>query len=258
MHTRYLAGLLLLVTMPAIAAPAIDVSRSADSQTTIQIDNLAGHVRIVGWSKSRLQIGGALGADDQQLKVTGGQGRIEVRVIYPRRGEDEPGATLIVHVPKASPIEATTVTAPIDVSQVAGSQRLESVSGDISLQSMSPAIRAETVSGNIRVVNAHAGLQGARLKSTAGNLMFEAPLDPSGAYDFHDVSGGIVLRTSKHAHATFAFRTVTGTIHNAFGPGPGSAPYSPSQSLRFTNGHGGADVRAETVTGDIALQVSAE
>ena len=286
----FLAGL-LLAAAPAFAAKPVDVSHAAAANATVQISNIAGSVKIVGWNKDSVHVTGSLADPDERLKVSGDKDNLEIKVIYPDTHTNHAGATLVVHAPRAAIIQATTVSADISAGDLIGTLRLQSVSGDISVACKSPEIHAQTVSGSVDVNgsaakahvemdsvsgNTHAsgvtgeltgqsvsgkvGVDGGRLSratlsTTSGLTVFKSPILADGNYKFNTVSGRIVMDLPNRPDAEFDITTFAGSISNDFGPKPEKvSKYSSGTKLHFTNGKGGAYVSASSMGGEIDLK----
>lgn len=293
MKTPYrilLAGL-LLAAAPAFAAKSVDISRAAAANATVRITNLAGNVKIVGWSKDAVHVTGTLSSSDERLDVSGGKDDLDIKVVYQESDTDHAAARLVVHVPRTATVRTTTVSADISAGDVTGTLRLQSVSGDIEVACKSPEIHAQSVSGTVNVkgsaANAHvevdsvsgdaraSGVSGeltgqsvsgnvavdggrlsrATLNTTSGRAVFDSAVLDGGTYKFNTVSGRIALDLPKKPDAEFDIMTFSGSIRNSFGPKPERvSKYTSSMKLHFTNGKGGAYVSANSMSGEIVLK----
>jgi len=291
-HLTILCAGLLLAAAPALADTSVNVTRAVDADASIQVDNLAGTVKVVGWDRNSAHVTGRLGSSDLHLKVNGDKQSLTIRVVYPHEEHRNfsHGSNLTVHVPKGATMQVQTVSASITGSGLTGTQRLQTVSGDIKLESKAPEIDAKSVSGDIAVTgsapgahvemntvsgSAHASnlngelvgetvsgnvsvgksrLQRATLNATSGTVKFQAPIEAKGTYKFHNVSGRIVLGLLGKPDAEFDLNSFSGSIRNTFGPKPQkTSQYAPGVELHFTRGQGGAYVKASSMSGDIVL-----
>ncbi|HET7369255.1 MAG TPA: DUF4097 family beta strand repeat-containing protein [Gammaproteobacteria bacterium] len=285
-------ALIAFAAAPALAGPPVNETHAATPDASVNIDNIAGQVTIVGWDKNSVQITGNLGSDDQELQVSGDNDDIDIHVEYPEHRNILEGAMLVIKLPKGAAVEASTVSADIDARQVVGSQRLKSVSGEITLESKSPEISAESVSGDVKVTgsapDAHVEASGvssdvhvasvngelrgksvsgnvyvensqlkrAEMGSTSGNISYSAAFENGGVYEFHSTSGDIRMTLPGKPDAEFDIETFSGDIDNAFGPkAERTSRYAPGSELHFSSGNGSADVRAETLSGDVELRI---
>jgi hypothetical protein len=294
-------AILLVATAPALASQAIDVTHPATAKASIRIDNIAGSVTIVGWDQQSVHITGKLGSDDEHLTVNGNKGDIDIRVRYPGchyhghghdcHGDIGPGTMLVIHAPRASAIEAETVSAPIKARQLTGALRLQAISGDITLHSKSREIdvksingqvnvtgsatkahvKAGSIGGDVRVSNVsgelqansisggvtatHSQLRRAKLSSTSGDLAYSGAVKKDGVYEFHSTSGNVTLNLPAKPDARFDIETFSGQIRNEFGPkARRTGRYGPGRELHFTSGNGDAQVRVATMSGNVMMR----
>ncbi len=206
-----LAGL-LLAAVPALAAnpqPINYTHPDIAADATVQINNLAGNVKIVGWSKNVVRVTGTLGNSDERLEVSGDKNNFEIRVVYPsynwpddegRRHSRMHGTDLIVQVPQGATIQATTVSAPITGNDLTGTLHLQSVSGDITLACKSSEINAQSVSGSVNV-NGSAASAHIEMDSVSGNAYATGVL---GELIGQSVSGSVSVDNSRLSRATLS------------------------------------------------------
>ena len=289
-HTVFLAGL-LLAAAPALAAKSVDITHRVNANGTVQIENIAGSVKIVGWNQNSVHVTGTLADPAQHMQVSGDQDNLDIKVIYPNTHNNHASADLVVQVPQGAGVQVDAVSADVSASGVGGSQQLKSVSGNITVESSAADIEAQTVSGNVEVKgsakgahvdmstvsgSAHASgiagelngqtvsgnvsvdnsqLQRAKLNATSGRAQFDSPIEAGGHYKFSTVSGRITLNLPRQPDAEFNLTTFSGSIDNNFGPKPRKvSEYTPSLQLNFTSGKGGAYVEASSMTGEIVLK----
>ncbi len=271
----------------------INQTQPAKPDGEVRIDNLAGTVRIRGWDKSEVRVTGNLGEGVDHLEFTSDGSGVSIRVVLPHDGHgncEECDADLEIDLPQASRVEVSTVSADIEAKDLTGNEQLGTVSGNLILDStvmradirsvsgdvtvsgsaknarviansvsgtvrvtgVDGSLHAESVSGDVKVGNNR--LSGVELSSTSGNLGFEGGLQKGGDYEFHNVSGDIVLTLGASPSAHFDVSSFSGDIDNSFGPRPTRvSKYSPGMELHFTNGSGDAMVSARTLSGDIRI-----
>ena len=245
MSTSYLR-MAIVATSLAVAAGAAHASNfqqqiDADARGEVDISNIAGSIVISGWDRPKVSVTADLPSDTQRVRVTGGNGRTSVCVVY--NGSDgcnSPGASgehtsvrLEVHVPRGSELDVSGVSAEITSRGVAGSQHLHTVSGDID---------AELGSGNDEVT------------SVSGTINLKGS-GQDGALHVSSVSGDLSV---SNAAGELEARTVNGTLRAALAP-------ARIIRLNTTSGDIGLDARlasggtieTETVSGDQKLEVSA-
>ncbi len=160
MTRKILIGSLCLALAPAAfaATPIKPVAKPLDTRGTVEISNIRGSIKVIGWERKMVAVTGSLG-DDTRLVFEGSASRMLVRAerISERKGwfgwngsgprED----TLIqVHVPFGASLEIESVSADVAVAGIKSSERLqvESVSGDAELRADTVRLSLSTVSGD--------------------------------------------------------------------------------------------------------------
>lgn len=288
------AFVMMLTANSAYAYPAnggsVNETRSATSNGTVRINNIAGSVQIQGWNKNQVQVTGTL-TDGVTLDFHGSADDLEIFVAYPENSHNNAEADLTIHVPVAGRLTVNTVSANINASSLNGSAQLKSVSGNVGLNSTDSDITATSVSGEVGITGSAAGahilahsisgdvkisgvdgdlqaesisgtvkvfqsrLDRARLNSTSGNVDFSVAIAKSGSYTFSSTSGNLSLTFAKTPDARFDISSFSGDIDNNFGPKPQrTSEYGPGVELHFVSGHGDAQVNARSLSGNISLR----
>lgn len=285
-------GAALVVAAPVSGATEFHQRHAATADGVVDISNVAGSVRIVGWDRNEVEVGGKLGTDVERVEFTVDGDRTVIRVHLPRQNRSirDGGADLTVNVPRASRVSASTVSAEIeaegltgkpdlksvsgevtlkggftnaDVQSVSGTVRIDgtgkgariravAISGDVIVSAMDGELKASSVSGDVRVTSP--GIRRADLGSTSGGIVFDAPFAPDGRYELGTVSGTARLVVHGAAKARYELRTMSGGIRNAFGPKPSRiSEYGPGMKLEFNEGTG-AEIEMQSVSGTLRLE----
>jgi DUF4097 and DUF4098 domain-containing protein YvlB len=281
------AAAILLAVAPAWAQRKVDEVRPLDPDGTVSISNLAGSVKVIGWSDARVEITGVLGRNVEDLIIEGDSRELEVEVDVPRHADDLE-TDLVLRVPANATVEIESVSATVEVEGLTGSvdvesvsgwvrtsgqpaeMSIETVSGDIivaeaaprtDLSSVSGGIRvqmatgrldAETVSGSIRVENG--SLQSGSFETVSGNIGYAGDMVGRGEYDFESMSGTISLELPSSVSADFDVSTFSGAIDNDIGPrARRTNQYTPEKELSFTTGSGGAEVSISSFSGNVKI-----
>ena len=197
---------ILLAVAPAWAQRTVDESRPLDSDGTVSISNLAGSVKVIGWSSAEVQIAGTLGKNVEDLAVEGDSTGLSIEVDVPRHADDLE-SDLIVKVPATADIEIETVSATVEVEGVTGSVDLETVSGWVKTTGRMRELSIETVSGDITVAEASPRTE---LSSVSGTIALQLA---TGRLDAETVSGSI--RVDNGSLQSGSFETVSGSISYA-------------------------------------------
>jgi hypothetical protein len=256
---------------------SVNETRPAKPTGVVEIENVEGDVKVIGWNRAEVNVKGAMDAGCH-LDLSPSADRTRVRVTPRERCE----ANLEIRVPMGSAVEVKTVTADIGVRGVNGAVRIESVSGDLAvagapsevsarttsgevdIQATSAVTRARSVSGGVRVrgvrgkatvesVSGECELRGgdfseAEIRTVSGEIVFEGGLVGQGSFDFKTHSGEVELRLPASTNADFELRSFSGSLETRLG-----TPKTASSALDFRVGAGGAKVRVRTFSGDVVV-----
>jgi DUF4097 and DUF4098 domain-containing protein YvlB len=285
------AAAALLAASPASrAGTPIDKRAAADPSGSVEVSNISGTVTVTGWDRSEVEVTGELGKGTERLEFTTSDKVTRIKVILPNHSYHVDDTDLVVHVPAASRLTVSTVSADIKVQGVQGAQRLQSVSADVHTVAGSEDVECRTVSGDVTVdgsgkkgmlnittvsgdatalrtageVNANTvsgnlvlGLgetTRSRVRSTSGDLTMAMRIAADGRLDAESISGDVRLNLVGGVDAEFDLSSFSGEIRNCFGPKAAStSEYAPGKELRFSEGAGSARIRVKTLNGDISI-----
>ena len=285
------AAAALLAASPAVrAGTPINERAAANPAGSVEVSNVAGTVRVIGWDRNEVEVTGELGVGAEKLEFAVADKVTRIKVILPRKTSNVEDTDLVVRVPAASRLSVNTVSADIEVQGLLGAQRLQSVSADIRTAAAGEDVECKSVSGDIAVngsfkkglltittvsgdatalrvageVNANTvsgditlGLgetNRSRVRSTSGDLTMAALLAADGKLDAESISGDVRLELVGAVDAEFDLSSFNGEIRNCFGPkAVSTSEYAPGKELRFREGQGSAHVRIKTLNGDISV-----
>jgi DUF4097 and DUF4098 domain-containing protein YvlB len=249
----------------------------------VEIVNVAGSVRVIGWDRPEIRITGTLGRGTDRLAVDGGPGQTSIRVILARGGRNTQGSDLEIRVPTRKDVNVQTTSADIDVRSVVGglvlsstSGNLEvggsprevtagSTSGDVGVSVSTRTVKASTTSGDVTVggtvresiaaksvsgdVRVEAGTPELAAETVSGNLTVANVGRRASA---STVSGDVSIRGGKMQY--FSFESVSGNLRFSGELLPGAAfkveSHSGDIDLAFPPGVA-ADFEVTTFSGDI-------
>jgi DUF4097 and DUF4098 domain-containing protein YvlB len=278
-----------LLALPALAQQSINERRPASPTGTVEISNVAGSVRVTGWSQGEVEVTGTLWKGVERLEFSGPPERVLVKVVLPRNAREVEGSHLTVKVPAGCRLEVETVSADITVDGLTGALDVESVSGEITLTGEPSAIEAESVSGDMEIsaksatmrlasVSGSIKARGARgevtvetvsgnatvdatgvdrveLETVSGTIRFAGDLSANGRLEAESVSGTVEVALPAGVSGSFRLKSFSGDIENELGPpARRTSEYGPSREAEFTTGGGGARVEIETMSGSIVLR----
>lgn len=282
------AAVVMLAAVPAWAERTVDESRPLSPTGRVEVSNVEGSVKVIGWSSAEVEITGTLGPDVEELEITGDESVLRIEVKAPRHPEGLE-TDLVLRVPVGAGIEVETVSATIEVEGLTGSVNLESVSGwvktagrpaelsietvsgDVTVAESAPRtdlasvsgsitvdlatgrLEAESVSGAIRVENG--SLEGASFETVSGDISYAGDIVGRGSYEIESMSGGVTLLVPPSVSAEFDISTFSGNIDNDIGPkARETSKYTPEKELSFSTGSGGARVSIASFSGSIKIK----
>lgn len=224
-----------------LAGTPINETRDADADVRIDISNVQGSVKVTGWDRNQVTIGGVLGSGNKGLEVSGDESSLAIKVEASARsgwfnwgsGSDVEDSTLDIRVPVGAELSIETVSADITVDAVHGRMiHVDTVSGKTRLDSNAREIEIGSVSGNVNIVG-----QGERA-------------------DVDSISGDIDIQSN---HQDVQLETVAGSINARLGSYRefSASSVSGDISLRGKPGNGGR-VDAETMSGDVTIMLPAD
>ncbi len=291
--TLLLLMAILVATGGAWAGERVDVTKAASASPSVEIENLAGSVRVTGWDRKEIKVTGLLGDDIDGLDFSGSGDSFDIEVEIPssygRRHRDI-DADLEIWLPAGSSVSVETVSASIRVSEVNGQLELETVSGEVTVDGSPTSADVETVSGNIEVSGSQtrifaesvsgtielsgvaerveaatvsgsievgaSNIESGHFEAVSGSVHFTGALSPGARLSAESHSGNVVLNLPADTSASFQIETFSGNINNGFGGGEAerTSRYAPGKRLDFTLGSGDAQVRIETFSGSVTLK----
>jgi len=287
-----LATVFILLTPTAYAGEKVDQQLDADMNGVVEIDNVRGKIKILGWDKEKVSVKGEL--DDQTKKfIFTNDGKVTViRIELPDRVRRGDGSDLTIRIPKQSEVNfngvstdiiaedilggarIATVSGDIKLNKIAQQVRLTSVSGEISLKDSSGRLVASTVSGDIDIQSdsddielesvsadikfkSNKEVQSLKVNTVSGEADLNCSLSKRGDVKLSSVSGDIALKLSGDVDARFNLTTAPGgEIENTLSEDKPKRSFISSQDLRFKQGEGSALVKGNTVSGQLTIKKS--
>ncbi|MEG8129229.1 DUF4097 family beta strand repeat-containing protein [Xanthomonas hortorum] len=289
---RYIhLSLLLLAAVcaaPAAAQTALKQTHPLARGGRVEVENIAGQIRVRGWDRDEVALTGSLG-EGQRLDVDASPDLLQLEVIYPRNGRNSKGAQLELRVPRAALLDVEAVSASVDVDQVDLARlQLKSVSGDVVAGGRAKEAQLETVSGSLRSsvasgrltlgtvsgqIDAPSGASGVisvesvsgqirvgagqvsqlRAESVSGGTALTVTgLAPGGSIAAESVSGPITLGVPRNVSAALQVEVFSGDIRSVAGQVQ-RPEYGPGKSLKTRLGAGNGDVKLESHSGSVRI-----
>lgn len=283
-----LALLALAFTTVAQARTEINEIRQVSPDGRIQVDNMAGSIKVSSWDRPEVEIRGELGDRVDELEITETSGGLRIRVHNQnnQRRLDEShlrlqvpvgvslelesiSADMLVEGLENSSIVASSVSGDIEISATTGHLEAESVSGDVTFNGQAPRVTVETVSGEVDVkgvsgevrvttVSGDLLLQGdvvtlGRFETVSGDLEANLQVGDGGRLSADSMSGDVTILLPASQQAEFSAQTYSGDIRTDFGTVSRESG-GPGRSLDYTAGNNGAVIRIESFSGDARLK----
>lgn len=286
--------LTMMATLLCAAAAASDADTvekrvAADARGEVEIVNVSGEVKVLGWDRAEVEVHAELGSGVERLEVESRDKRTSIKVVLPGRSSAA-SSDLVVHVPRESALSVNTVSADQMINEVHGAQRLQAVSGSINTQAWAAEIGVKTISGDVNIVahktsamttvNTVSGdvrLTGAagelaletvtgdmdiemesltrgRIRTTNGDLRLRTALTSDARVDAEAINGDLRFTLRNPIDAEFEVETFNGEIDNCFGPkSVRTHEFAPGNELRFKQGTGSARLRVKTLNGGVEI-----
>lgn len=244
-----LALLLLAAATGAGAQTRVDERKPAAADGLVEIDNAAGSVKVIGWSRDEVQVTGTLGARAEGLDFVSRPRRTRIQVEV-QGNPHRVSSDLEIRVPAGSRVQVQSYSGAIEVRDVNGRVKAESVSGSITIDGRATEVEAESVSGAIAIngpakrvrassTNASVTIRGAsgviqaettngalevsggefqeaRLETVNGAIRFDGSLIVGASLDVESVNGSIELRLPANVGADFTISSFGGAIDSDF------------------------------------------
>jgi len=288
--TMYRVALaLLLLPAGAQAQQSVERSTAAAPDGVVEIENIAGNVRIEAWDRNEVAMNARLGAGIERVDFERDGSTVSIRVVYPRHGRNVEGADLAIRVPAGSRVRVEGVSSDVSVTNVRGDVEASSVSGNVVVTGGSRAVKAESVSGNVDVtaptndVRAHSvsgrvEVSGAtgfiEAETTSGDVMVDGR--DASSLSLHSVSGRVSYRGSLTRNSSVNIESFSGTVDFAipantvgdfeastFSGGisndfnnerPRTERRGPGSELEFSTGSNGAQIELNSFSGTIRIR----
>ena len=279
---------LLLIPAGAQAQQTVERSASVPANSEIEIENVAGSIRVEAWDRNEVSLTGRLGRGVERVDFEVEGSTVDIEVVYPRHGRNVEGADLVIRVPAGSRIRAEGVSAEVIVQNVRGDVEAESVSGNVRVSGGSRVVRASSVSGNVLIeaatndvraesVSGRIQLDGATgyieaettsgdivvagraassvsLQSVSGRVAYRGSLDRNGSVNIESFSGTVDFTVPGNTVGDFEATTFSGGIDNGFNnERPRTERRGPGSELEFSTGNG-AQIELNSFSGTIRIR----
>jgi DUF4097 and DUF4098 domain-containing protein YvlB len=235
-----------LAAAPALAQTKVDEKRPAAKDARIEIENLAGSVKVIAWKNAEVQVTGTLGPDVEELEFSGGPDRLRIHPelaggwLHGHSWKDKGvQSDLEVRVPEAAELRIEVVAASVTTEGLTGRLNVESVNGSITVKSGSAVLELESVNGAINIDGAAQRVQAESVNGSVSIRMAGGSLEAGVVSGSLDVSGGSFSRAE--------LESVSGSIRFA-------GALQPTGSLDLQTVSGGVEVELPSGQGaDVSI-----
>lgn len=284
----------LLFSLPGfvLAGEAVDKSLKASADGKVEINNVRGTIKVVGWNKNKVHIKGELDDQAEEL-VFETQGQVTVIDIkMPRNTKHEgKGSDLVIKIPKNNRLDFSGVSTDISAESISGGVAIRSVSGEIKLSNTEEQLSVKSVSGDIvmkdtsgeaKLASVSGNISGnhesreLEAKTVSGNLNLElgeydslaaksingeirvsGQMRDSGSTNLGTVNGDIRLVLNNTVNARARVKAGPGgKITNELSSDKVEEIFPNQQKLVMTLGDGSGDIKVGTINGSITLKAN--
>jgi hypothetical protein len=276
-------SLLIVGTLLAVLTSAASAQRStpADASGLVRINAADGNVRVRAGTGAEVRVDERDRNSERGLRLERRNGEVMVDVYDDR--------DIVVFVPAGSRVDVRTSTGDVSIDDVSGTVAAETLSGDIVINGAPASVAIESISGDVTVggpvanvrigtvsgdvglpratgtINASStsgdvdirsdGVRSGQFGSTSGTVTYSGTIMADALLNFTTASGEISLDVTRDINADFDIENVTGRISSDIGPEPRRNRWTGGESLRFTNGRGGARIVVRNVSGEVYIAV---
>ena len=277
--------LLLMAPLPLAAQESVERGLPASATVSIRAYNLAGSIRVLGWSRDSVHVSASL-ASGSQLYFGGSRTALKLGVEAAASPGATPPSELVLRVPAGARVWIKSATAGADVEGISGEVDVSTVSGDIRVRGEPSLLAAEsmegsldiggsatvlrlksaggsigfrgsaadlsvsTVSGNIQL-DVSGPVATGRVESVTGRIAWAGPVGPAGSLDLQTHGAHIQLALPPGQDAEIDVSAFSGKVMNGFPSARRSAPAG--KPVRYVLGDGGAHIAVRSLKGGVTI-----
>lgn len=241
-HVFFAVSTFAILLIAGATASAQDLQKSypVTAGSSVAISNMSGDIKITTHGGSDVIVSGRIvgeDADKVRIEDRSVNGKIDIGVEYPKRGNVDASVNFEVQVPAGVRLHLDGI---------------RTMSGDIEITGVAAIVDAKTMSGDVRVTNT-SGVVDA--KTMSGNVIVElTELSGEGDLSFVSMSGNVDVRLPSNLGAVVSAKTLSGTIENDFGLTVVTKKHGPGQTLDGTIGDGSRRLFAKSMSGNVSLR----
>jgi DUF4097 and DUF4098 domain-containing protein YvlB len=249
---------------------------AVQNKPKITVRNSTGRIQVKAWSKNEVQVSwtNASGKVEVGTEQAGNRVEVETREIEDNVSADDCKTDFEITVPVESELNVRTdsgnvtvdsvhgdmtfdtVGANLQLSDVAGYMVVKTIDGSLVCTRCSGKLEANSISGNMQMIQP--ALDGVRVQTSSGNILFDGSFLSRGIYIMKNFSGTIEVHFSANDSFDVNATSLKGNVVNqaSFKPDKhgSSRPASKwGQSLFGTMNEGHAKVELSSFSGTIKI-----
>jgi DUF4097 and DUF4098 domain-containing protein YvlB len=272
-----MAGLVLAAS-PAKAGPADHTEKHfpVQAKPKITVRNSNGRIQVKAWTRSEVLVSWTNAGGKSVVETEEAGNRVEIAT--QEAGGDAPSADVKtdfdITVPVESELNVRTDSGNVTVESVHGDMTFDTVGANLQLTDVNGYIVAKTIdgslvctrcagkleansiSGNMQMIDP--SLDGVRVQTSSGNILFDGSFLSRGIYIMKNFSGTIEVHFSSSDSFDVRASSLKGEVVNqaAFKPDTHGSPHTDSKfghSLFGTMNEGHAKVELTSFSGTIKI-----
>ena len=192
--------------LPHSIAESVDKTLLLEGASSVNIENVRGKVKILGWDKTEVKVSGEIDKKAERFIFENNGASINVKIVMPKRMRNfghHQGSDLVIRAPKNVRINFNGVSTDVIVKDNSAGTDIHSVSGNIVAESLSKHVKLMVVSGDIQSKNLSGKIM---LSSVSGDIEDE---NSQGRLNLKAVSGHLKTKSSARE---VELNTVSGKI----------------------------------------------
>jgi len=163
----------------------------------VSIANISGDIVVTTGSGEEVSVdavkrghGDRSQLDQVRIEADNAPGRVDIKTVYPMRGNSNVSVDFTVVVPAGASVEAHSISGSVKITGVRGSVRAETVSGTVTAADTPKLEVAKTISGSVTLTNVQT--EGDISVGTINGTMNAKGVKAHGI-DFSSISGDLVI-----------------------------------------------------------------
>jgi DUF4097 and DUF4098 domain-containing protein YvlB len=266
----------ILAASPA-QADRFEKHFAVQNKPKVTVRNSTGRIPVKAWAKSEVQVvwTNASGRTNVETELGGNRVEIATRAIGENLSADDMKTDFEITVPTDSELNVRTDTGNVTVESIHGDMTFDTVGANLQLSDVdgymvvktidgslvctrcSGKLEANSISGNMQMIQP--ALDGVRVQTTSGNILFDGSFLSRGIYIMKSFKGTIEVHFSSNDSFDLNANSLKGSVINqvsSFKPDTHGDSHPPSKwgnSFIATMNDGRAKVELSSFSGTIKI-----